>query len=71
MPGFDGSGPNGMGPMTGRGKGKCNPTNAVEFYGAGYRRFPPAQGARRVSRTPSHRPFGQSGRGRGNGRGRW
>ena len=26
MPGFDGSGPAGGGPMTGRGRGYCNPT---------------------------------------------
>ncbi|MFA5317828.1 MAG: DUF5320 domain-containing protein [Dehalococcoidales bacterium] len=25
MPGFDGTGPNGMGPMTGGGRGLCNP----------------------------------------------
>jgi hypothetical protein len=25
MPGFDGTGPNGMGPMTGGGRGYCNP----------------------------------------------
>jgi len=25
MPGFDGTGPNGMGPMTGGGRGFCNP----------------------------------------------
>ena len=25
MPGFDGTGPNGMGPMTGGGRGICNP----------------------------------------------
>lgn len=29
MPGFDGTGPRGMGPMTGGGRGFCNP------YGAG------------------------------------
>ena len=25
MPGFDGTGPRGMGPMTGGGRGRCNP----------------------------------------------
>jgi hypothetical protein len=30
MPGFDGAGPRGMGPMTGGGRGFCNP------YGAAY-----------------------------------
>jgi hypothetical protein len=28
MPGFDGTGPNGMGPMTGGGKGFCSPWGA-------------------------------------------
>ncbi len=28
MPGFDGTGPNGMGPMTGGGRGFCHPTRA-------------------------------------------
>ena len=28
MPRFDGTGPNGMGPMTGRGRGSCNPSQA-------------------------------------------
>jgi len=28
MPGFDGTGPNGMGPMTGGGRGYCNPRGA-------------------------------------------
>ena len=32
MPGFDGTGPRGMGPMTGGGRGFCNP--ASPFYGA-------------------------------------
>jgi hypothetical protein len=34
MPGFDGTGPAGMGPMTGGGRGFCGP------YGAGARRWP-------------------------------
>ncbi|ADE56168.1 DUF5320 domain-containing protein [Aminobacterium colombiense] len=34
MPGYDGSGPRGQGPMTGRGFGYCR------FGGYGYRRFP-------------------------------
>lgn len=33
MPGFDGTGPLGQGPMTGRGLGNCNPNAAG--YGAG------------------------------------
>jgi len=56
MPGFDGTGPNGMGPMTGGGRGLCNPWGAsprqyafprrvpyaYSGYGAyGYRQFAP------------------------------
>ena len=33
MPGFNGTGPNGMGPMTGGGRGFCSP------WGAGVRNF--------------------------------
>ena len=33
MPGFDGTGPNGMGPMTGGGRGFCSP------WGAGMRNY--------------------------------
>ena len=35
MPRFDGTGPMGQGPMTGRGMGPCNP-NARPGYGRGY-----------------------------------
>jgi len=38
MPGFDGTGPRGMGPMTGGGRGWCNPY-ATRF--AGYSRVLP------------------------------
>ena len=34
MPGFDGTGPRGMGPMTGGGRGLCNPNYAA--YGMPY-----------------------------------
>jgi hypothetical protein len=37
MPGFDGTGPAGMGPMTGGGRGWCNPYSP--FY-AGYGPYP-------------------------------
>jgi hypothetical protein len=37
MPGFDGTGPGGMGPMTGGGRGWCNPYSP--FY-AGYGSYP-------------------------------
>ena len=35
MPGFDGTGPMGMGPMTGGGRGFCSPSG----IGAGLRRY--------------------------------
>jgi len=35
MPGFDGTGPRGMGPMTGGGRGFCSPWG----IGAGYRSY--------------------------------
>ncbi len=37
MPGFDGTGPNGMGPMTGGGRGFCNPSRGIPHQYA----FPP------------------------------
>jgi hypothetical protein len=37
MPGFDGTGPRGMGPMTGGGRGFCNPYNTAYGMGFGYR----------------------------------
>ena len=36
MPGFDGTGPRGMGPMTGGGRGFCNPYSPTYGMGAGY-----------------------------------
>ncbi|MFP3927279.1 MAG: DUF5320 domain-containing protein [Desulfobacteraceae bacterium] len=38
MPGFDGTGPVGYGPMTGRGLGFCNPRAgaALPYYGRGF-----------------------------------
>ena len=62
MPGFDGTGPMGMGPRTGGGWGYCSPgTGAAYGYGAGF--------ARGVGRGGI--PWG-GGRGRawGGGRGR-
>jgi len=41
MPGFDGTGPRGMGPMTGGGRGFCNPRGigaAFRSYGVSPRR---------------------------------
>jgi hypothetical protein len=62
MPGFDGTGPNGMGPMTGGGRGFCNPAGRwAAWWPSGMRRWgsyglprygaygypPPATGASR------------------------
>jgi hypothetical protein len=41
MPGFDGTGPRGMGPMTGGGRGFCSPWGV----GAAYRSYGVAPGA--------------------------
>ncbi|HUX48563.1 MAG TPA: DUF5320 domain-containing protein [Dehalococcoidia bacterium] len=35
MPGFDGTGPRGMGPMTGGGRGFCSPWSIGRMYGFG------------------------------------
>lgn len=77
MPGFDGTGPNGLGPMTGGGRGYCaqplqpgvpNQTGALGFFNR-LRGFWPGAGI-------GVRPFGGRGgrgmgRGMGRGRGRW
>ena len=39
MPGFDGTGPRGMGPMTGGGRGFCNPWGRGAAFG-GYGAYP-------------------------------
>lgn len=78
MPGFDGTGPAGMGPMTGGGRGWCNPyagyrpypapysVPASPIYTHGFARPPWGQGRRFLGRG---RGLGW-GRGRGLGRGR-
>jgi hypothetical protein len=69
MPAFDGTGPRGQGPMTGRGQGYC----AIRLPGPNPGRVPFGYAGRdgapvRLRRRPS---FGrQLGRGRRNGRGR-
>ncbi len=64
MPGFDGTGPRGMGPMTGGGRGWCNPYNY--YRNMGYVVFP-AIGGRFLGRGIG---FGRGfGRGLGIGRG--
>jgi hypothetical protein len=82
VPGFDGTGPAGMGPMTGGARGLCNPMVvgygpyrppypvSVQPYQLGYA---PTYGFRRP-RWGLRRGFGGRswrGRGRGRGRGWW
>jgi len=86
MPGFDGTGPRGLGPMTGGGRGFCSPYGlraGFSPYGAqpvapvysqpaAYRPYPPFGGFAGAGRGYGF-PFGGGfgwGRGRGRGRGR-
>jgi len=61
MPRYDGTGPGGMGPMTGWGRGLCRTSGIGRAFG-----FRPRLGRRLGSRGPG---FGLYGRGRGYGRG--
>lgn len=83
MPGFDGTGPAGMGPMTGGARGRCNPANAP-YAGYGRYQAPLAVPAGRSYLAGLWRPrwglgrgfWGRGraagwGRGWGRGRGRW
>lgn len=80
MPGFSGTGPAGMGPMTGRGQGLCNPSGSAYGSGSGMgmvggRSFGRGRGTGRGMGLNSRRGFsGQgarfSGRGSGAGRGK-
>ena len=49
MPGFDGTGPNGVEPMTGGGKGFCNPRTG-DFRNYAFPRW--------ASRSSYYRPYG-------------
>jgi hypothetical protein len=77
MPGFDGTGPAGMGPLTGGARGWCNPyTTAyrgrVPFRYPAYGAYPRALGRPRWGIRLG--AFGRGLRGRGwwgRGRGRW
>ncbi len=69
MPGFDGTGPMGAGPMTGGARGYCNPAGAANtpFYGQGYG---PGYGRGYGRGRGFGAGFGAGfGRGRGYGRG--
>lgn len=67
MPRFNGTGPGGMGPMTGRGRGYCNPSQAA--YGPGMASGPGYSGAGYGGNSGGGRGLGR-GRGSGRGRGR-
>jgi hypothetical protein len=77
MPRFDGTGPQGQGPMTGRGEGYCairlpEPGEAPQGY-AGLQGTPVRLGARFAGWLRPARRLGgafRRGRGRGAGRGR-
>jgi hypothetical protein len=77
MPGFDGTGPMGQGPMTGGGRGFCAmPYRVYGAYGYGMRaRYNPSFGGYQFSERPIGGPIFGAGRGRvfGGGRGfrRW
>ncbi len=76
MPGFDGTGPQGQGPMTGGARGWCNPYSPPRI---GYRPirsfFLPVFGSRRPRWGLGQGFFAQGrggrGWGRGRGSGRW
>jgi hypothetical protein len=75
MPRFDGTGPLGMGPMTGRGMGYCGGVNQMAANSASYPSMPYywGRGLRRGFGRGLGRGFGRGfgwGRGRGRGFGR-
>jgi len=65
MPGFDGTGPAGRGPMTGGGRGWCNPYLPYRY--PAYRAYPPAFGLGRPRWGMGRSIFGWGLRGRGRG----
>jgi hypothetical protein len=76
MPGFDGTGPQGQGPMTGRGEGYCaiplDRTAQIPYGYAGLQGRPvPLYRQRWIRRVRPFRRIGRAfGRGLGRGRGR-
>ncbi len=70
MPGFDGTGPRGLGPLTGGGRGVCQPTQvqsvSTQSTIPAYRNLA-VGGGRGMGRGRG----GGRGMGRGRGRGRW
>ena len=69
MPGFDSTGPEGKGSMTGRGLGKCNSNNKKSEEETALKDFPRRK--RRLFGSGEGKGLGQRrGRGRGRGLGR-
>ncbi len=70
MPGFNGTGPMGAGPMTGRGQGYCNPSQPISrpisAWESGYRGSVYGQGTRRPA-SGRNRGFGRAGARQGRG----
>ncbi len=57
MPGFDGTGPRGMGPMTGGGRGFCSPWGMGRGYGFGWRMPYPMAGQWSGPQGPYSYPY--------------
>jgi hypothetical protein len=58
VPGLDGTGPAGMGPMTGGARGWCNPYNPMH---AGYGPYPPAYPGAAYGQAPMSPRYGGYG----------
>ena len=72
MPGYNGTGPEGMGPMTGGARGRCNPANGPTGARArpGFVGRPAGAPVYGTGRPRWGLRFGGMGRGRGGGWGR-
>jgi hypothetical protein len=71
MPGFDGTGPEGRGPMTGGARGWCDPRSVPDAGNAPYRRLHPAFRAFRRVFGRGRPRWGMRAGLRGRGRRRW
>ncbi|MGC9357951.1 MAG: DUF5320 domain-containing protein [Anaerolineae bacterium] len=68
MPGFDGTGPEGAGPMTGGARGQCNPTSGATSRFRPLQRFFGRGAPRSMSGRRPRWGLRLGGRGRGRGR---
>ena len=71
MPGFDGTGPEGQGPMTGGAQGSCDPRNVPDAGNVPYRRFYPRFGSFPRAVGLGRPRWGLRRGRRGRGRRRW